>query len=296
KTAGAAAITETDVWTSLDGHTLVGGEVIKFSGYKANGTAVEGSYTVNLADQLSVFMTAIETAYGGVVNAGIQDGRIVLTDGTSNSTLRLQIFEPSGSGVDFGTLSGGVTGRYSVNVTASKDASDHLVLTHHDYGSSATFSISQSGADLGLGAVTAGVNVAGTINGEAAAGSGQLLTGSAPATGMTTSVQGLTVKYTGTATGTQGTVKITMGVAELFDRTLFSISDPIEGYAGFKQESLQNSIDSFETQIEQMEARLNRKMEMMINRFVAMETALARMQSQSNWLSGQINASLSGWM
>ena len=295
KTAGAAAITETDAWSVLDGQTLVNGDVIKFSGYKADGTAVEGSYTVTTTNQLSVFMTAIETAYGGAVNAGIQDGRIVLTDGTANSTLGLQIFEPSGKGVDFGTLAGGATGRYSVNVTASKDASNHLVLTHDDYGGSATFSISQSGADLGLGAVTAGVNVAGTINGEAATGSGQFLTGSAPATGVTTSVEGLTVKYTGTTTGTQGTVKITMGVAELFERKLFSITDPYAGYVGFKQESLQNNIDSFETQIEQMEARLNRKMEMMINRFVAMETALARMQSQSQWLSGQITASLSGW-
>ena len=59
---------------------------------------------------------------------------------------------------------------------------------------------------------------------------------------------------------------------------------------GFKQESLQNSIKSFDTQIEQMEARLNLKMETMINRFVAMETALATMQTQSNWLSSQITA------
>ncbi|MDP3027958.1 MAG: flagellar filament capping protein FliD [Deltaproteobacteria bacterium] len=293
KTAGVNAITETDTFNDIDGHTLGGGEVIRFSGYKANGTAVEGSYTVNLADPLSVFMTAIETAYGGSVNAAIQDGRIVLTDGTSNSALGLQIFEPSGKGLDFGTLAGGVTGRYSVNVTASKDASNHLVLTHNDYGGSATFLISQSGSDLGLGAVTAGVNVAGAINGEAATGSGQLLTGSAPATGVTTSVEGLTVKYTGTTTGTQGTVKITMGVAELFARKLFSITDIYEGYVGFKQESLRNSINSFETQIEQMEARLDKKMEMMINQFVAMEQVIGRLQTVSSWLTSQMKGMFS---
>ncbi|MBW1707310.1 MAG: hypothetical protein JRJ86_19475, partial [Deltaproteobacteria bacterium] len=47
--------------------------------------------------------------------------------------------------------------------------------------------------------------------------------------------------------------------------------------------------------IEQMEARLDRKMETMINRFVAMELALSKIQSQSDWLAGQINASFSGW-
>jgi flagellar hook-associated protein 2 len=63
----------------------------------------------------------------------------------------------------------------------------------------------------------------------------------------------------------------------------------------FKQDSLQDNIDSFETKIEEMGARLDRKMESMINKFVAMETALSIMQSQSQWLTGQINASYKGW-
>ena len=61
------------------------------------------------------------------------------------------------------------------------------------------------------------------------------------------------------------------------------------------RDSLQDSIDRFETRIEEMEARLDLKMENMINKFVAMETALSVMQSQSEWLTGQINASYSGW-
>jgi flagellar hook-associated protein 2 len=296
---GASAISATTLWSAAD-NPLATGDVIKFSGYTVSGAAVEGSFTVDTAnasfDDVGDFLGTIVSAYaaaGGSVTAEIQDGRIVIKDGTTNSTLGMEIFEPSAKNFDFGTLSGGVTGRYSVNVTASKDASDHLVLTHNDYGSSAAFSISQSGADLGLGAVTAGVDVTGTINGEAATGSGQLLTGSAPATGITTSVEGLTVKYTGTTTGTQGTVKITMGVAELFARKLFSITDIYEGYVGFKQESLQNSIDSFETQIEQMEARLDKKMEMMINQFVAMEQVIGRLQTVSSWLTSQMNGMFS---
>jgi hypothetical protein len=37
-------------------------------------------------------------------------------------------------------------------------------------------------------------------------------------------------------------------------------------------------------------------MEMLVNRFVNMETALSRIQNISNWLSGQITAANSGWM
>ena len=84
-------------------------------------------------------------------------------------------------------------------------------------------------------------------------------------------------------------------MAELFERALFNITDSIDGYVAFKQDSLQDRINSVDDQIEQMEARLDKKMEMMINKFVAMELALSRMQNQSNWLAGQISAVFSGW-
>jgi flagellar hook-associated protein 2 len=211
--------------------------------------------------------------------------------------LGIEILEPSGGGVDFGTVSGGVTGRYAVAVTASKNGSDQLVLTSDDYGSTPTFSKSTSDDDLlGLGAtVTAGVDVAGTINDEAATGSGQTLTGDAPGTGETVSVEGLVIKYTGTGTGDQGAVKITMGVAELFDRVLYDITNIADGYLDFRIDSMGDRITDLGDRIDEMEARLDLKMEGMISRFVAMETALSAMQSQSQWLTGQINASYSGW-
>ncbi|RLB83762.1 MAG: flagellar hook protein [Deltaproteobacteria bacterium] len=301
-TDGTTAITASNLWSDIQGSTVTTGDTFKFSGYTVDGNAVEGSYSVGdvLVDTVDDFLTEIETAYnaaGGSVTAEIQDGRIVIKDGTTNSTLGIEIFEPTGKGVDFGTLSGGVTGRYSVDVTASKDASDYLVLTHDEYGSSQSFTIQVSGTDLGLtdNQTYTGVDVAGTINGEAATGSGQLLTGDAPASGETTSVEGLTIKYTGTTTGSQGTVKITMGVAELFNRALYDITNVSDGYLDYKIESVSDRIDDLEDDIEEMEARLDRKMERMINQFVAMELALAQIQNQSAWLTGQINASNSAW-
>ncbi len=49
-------------------------------------------------------------------------------------------------------------------------------------------------------------------------------------------------------------LNLTLGTAELFDRVLFNITDSYEGYVAFKQDSLQDNIDSFETKIEEMEA------------------------------------------
>ena len=186
-----------------------------------------------------------------------------------------------------------------MDITATDDGSGHLVLTHDNYGSEHSFTISEDAATPGNKlwtggdqTVNNGVDVAGTINGEAATGSGQILKGNEGES----NIEGLAIKYTGTAEGLDvGEIKLTLGTAALFDRVLFSITDSYEGYIAFKQNSLRNSIDSFETRIEEMEARLDLKMENMINKFVAMESALSVMQSQSQWLTGQINASYSGW-
>jgi flagellar hook-associated protein 2 len=88
----------------------------------------------------------------------------------------------------------------------------------------------------------------------------------------------------------------TFGVAELYDRGLFNITDSLEGYVSYKQQSVQDSISSYTTQIDEMEARLLLKKNMLLSRFTAMEAALQQLQNQSNWLGGQTTAASSGWM
>jgi flagellar hook-associated protein 2 len=128
--------------------------------------------------------------------------------------------------------------------------------------------------------------VAGTINGEAATGSGQVLTGDEGET----NVEGLAVLYSGTAENVDaGTVKLTVGTADLFSRSLYYITDMYEGYVDFKLDSLQDQIDDYETKMAAKEALLERRKENLVNRFVMMETALSRIQNQSAWLQSQIN-------
>ena len=185
-------------------------------------------------------------------------------------------------------------GRYTMTTTASKTGSNELLLTHNTYGTGQRAIVTETGGTalkLTSPVYDWGKNVAGTINGITATGSGQSLTVDSDGN----NADGLSISYTGTTTLTSATFSFALGVAELLDRQLGFITDANDGYVTYKQTSLKNSIDSFETQIEDMQASLNRKMEMMINRFVAMELALAKIQNQSQWLAGQISASLSGW-
>jgi len=141
-------------------------------------------------------------------------------------------------------------------------------------------------------AVPAGGDGAGTINGEEATGVGQVLTGNAGQP----NVDGLAIKYTGTAQGVDiGTVKLTYGVAELYQRALYNMTDSIDGYLTSKQKSMQESIKNYQTQIDEMEARLELKREQLLNNYARMEAALLKIQNQGNWLLSQLTAASSGW-
>jgi len=309
---GTAALSAATTWDQVyinasNSANLADNDVISFSGSSRSGGDVDGSYAISdvSTDSVQGLLSAIESAYGNGITAKVDSsGQIVLTEKSSgNSQISITFDYSQAHNLSFGssvstTNAGGQEGRYAMDITATDDGSGHLVLTHDNYGNDYSFTISEdasSGNKLWTGGdqtVNNGVDVAGTINGEATTGSGQILKGD----DGESHIDGLVIKYTGTAEGLDvGEIKLTLGTAALFDRVLFNITDSYEGYVAFKQDSLQNSIDSFDTRIEEMEARLDLKMENMINKFVAMESALSVMQSQSEWLTGQINASYSGW-
>ncbi|MBW2071770.1 MAG: flagellar filament capping protein FliD [Deltaproteobacteria bacterium] len=113
--------------------------------------------------------------------------------------------------------------------------------------------------------------------------------------GISGDAKGLFLRYSGTATGDVGSITLTFGVAELLDRALYHITDPTDGQIANKEETIQDTIDRLDDRIGTMEDRLDRKMELMVNQFLAMEKALSTLQSQSNWLAGQLNAAANGW-
>jgi len=292
-----AATNWEDIYASVGSSAgLTDGDVISFSGKTHSGADINGSYTIDDAatDTVQGLLSAIETAYANQVTAAINSsGQLIVTDKTAGNSSLAFSFTSQPHDLDFGSLlatnPGGQTGRYAINITATADTGNHLILTHNSYGAGHSFTIHQKNNLLwtdGDQTVNNGVDVAGTINGEAATGVGQTLTGNSDAA----NIAGLVVKYTGAATGNAGAVKLTLGIGELFNRTLFTITDARQGYVSYKQESLKNSIADYETQIDQMEARLALKQEQMLNRFKIMELALQKLQTQSSWLSSQLNA------
>ena len=173
-----------------------------------------------------------------------------------------------------------------MGITASNDGSDHLKLSNDYYGSGYSFTVDSSLWSASPVTVSNGKDIAGTINGEVAKGSGQTLTGDKDAA----NIAGLVIKYTGTTVGNVGNIKYTVGIGELFDRALYNITDPYDGYLAFKMNSLSDQMSAKDDDIAQINARLDKQKETMTNRFVQMEIALNKIQTQSSWLSSQLSS------
>ncbi len=295
--AGGGAITASTKWSEIntggDANDVADGDTISFSGTRRNGVAVSGTYTISdkSSDTVQGLLSAIESAYNNEVYATIDsNGAIVVTDretGTSELTFSITANNEGGGSLTFGTTSTTTTGRYAIEITASKNSSNQLVLTHDAYGSSYGFQISQTVDQLGIADGThTGQDVQGTINGESATGNGQLLTGDDDEA----NIDGLVIQYTGTATGDVGTITLTFGVMEQMDRKLFDILDDFEGYVQYKMDSLSDNIDRIDDRIEALERNLELKKERLISKFLSMETTIAKLNTQSAWLGAQFGS------
>jgi flagellar hook-associated protein 2 len=176
-----------------------------------------------------------------------------------------------------------------------------LVLEHRLYGSSNTFTVVSNvdaslprSTGIGTAELTGqGVDVAGTIGGYAATGTGQVLIG-----GAGTLVEGLTLRVTLSASelalqgSAQGAVILSQGIGTILEESLDFIVDPYEGIVKSNQDLYQGLIRDIDERIEVLEERLSRQEELWRKQFVALEEALAAFQTQGAWLTQQL-ASLS---
>ncbi len=176
-----------------------------------------------------------------------------------------------------------------LDITVSGTATE-LKAESKAYGSAATFQLTQAGLPL---AATAGVDVAGTVGGVSATGSGQTLTvpTTAPGpTGVSLTVTLTADDVTNLAGGPAGTVTLTRGFGDRVAAAAEQATDRFTGKLTSAVEGRRSNITSLNTQIESWDDRLEMRRAALIRQFGAMEKALGTMRNQSNWLAGQIAA------
>lgn len=160
-------------------------------------------------------------------------------------------------------------------------------ITSNRYGSASNVSVGGNGAADLLGATptaTAGTDTAGTINGVAALGSGQFLTG---ATG--TSADGLKIQVTGGSLGARGTVNFSQGYAALLG-TLVGNFLGSGGLISGRTDGLNQSIKDIGNQRDTMNNRLTDIEARYRAQFTALDVMIGQMNSTSSYLTQQLAA------
>ncbi|HET9657392.1 MAG TPA: flagellar filament capping protein FliD [Kineosporiaceae bacterium] len=154
------------------------------------------------------------------------------------------------------------------------------------FGAAGAFSVT---FDAGLGTkVTAGQDVAGTINGAAATGLGDVLslTGSGdPASGLSLKVSTTAADIAAT-TGNVGSVTYTPGLAQRFATLVSDATNSTTGSLVTAQQGQQTEIKDIQDQIDSWNLRLTAYRETLTRQFTTMETTLAQLKSSMSAISG----------
>jgi len=148
---------------------------------------------------------------------------------------------------------------------------------------------SDAAGESGTGTGAAGTDVAGTINGAAAEGAGQILKGTEGDT------EGLSLLINSTTTGDLGSVTFTRGAGAHLDDLLRFLTESETGTVQVSMDTLEEQIENIEEDITAREEAIARQQDRLYQQFSAMEGALAKLQSQGSYLSGQLAQIQSNW-
>ena len=251
----------------------------------ANDTTREGKYTVNVTTPATRAQTTGALVMGGALSA---DETIEHKVGTNTASYSAR------AGESLASVAAGINesaSKANLGITAVVDGGK-LTIRANAYGSVPTFSLKSSGTGSGLvtapgdweGAQTAGVDVAGTINGVTATGSGQLLT--APADDR--ALAGLTLRATTTTPRSGDTFSYAPGIAQRLDTVVKDATDPVSGSITLAVTGRKRLVTGLDTQISSWDARLTLKETSLQRQFTALETALSKAKSQGNWMAAQL--------
>ncbi|MCP4581756.1 MAG: flagellar filament capping protein FliD [candidate division Zixibacteria bacterium] len=275
---------------------------ISETGYEVDITqaATKGTFTGGSIDNPSVTPLVLN-ATNNTIKVKINNlvsSDILLTQKTYNSGEELaeEIEEkinsdPNlvGTGVEVTWVDSGNTG--------------HLVISSNSYGDTSTVSLESAPGNsahsiLGLagGVEVAGLDVEGTINGETATGTGQLLTGDNGNENTAGLQLMITLETADLIEGSEGKVLFNKGIADVMEEKFISYTDPYEGALKSRKDALESQIKISNDRMKFLGEQLERRRADLFLQFAAMEDAMAQMQTEQQYLTSSLAGLNQNWV
>jgi len=250
---------------------------------------LNGAGTAALADNItpgtfdSAFAVTADNDTFSLMVDGVSSGTITLAQGSYSTPAALVAELQSKINGDSALMAAGAS------VTVGFDtASDRLVITSARYGAASTVEItsvdsspsSTTTSTLGLSVATGtpGVDVAGTINGVSATGSGRILTGA-----VGTAVEGLTLEVLG---GASASVNYWQGHAYQLGNLAGKLLE-VNGVLDSRTVGINRSIGDIASRRETLQARLDATEKRYRAQFNALDALMSKMRSTSDYLTRQ---------
>ncbi len=259
--------------------------LVSFAGSTANTQA--GSYAVNIS-QLATQGSVVGSAAAGLtITAGVNDQLGVTVDGTSASvTLSPGTYTAASLAAQVQSAINGAAALSAAGdgVTVTQNAGV-MTITSNRYGSASNVSVSGTGAANLLGAsptAAAGVDVAGTINGGPASGSGQYLIGA-----VGTPTEGLKIQITGGATGARGMIDFSQGYAHQMNNLLTGLL-ATPGLISGRTAGINSSIQDIDNQRTELNQQLADTQSRYQAQFTALDVLIGTLSQTSSFLTQQL--------
>lgn len=244
-----------------------------------------GSYALNVTQLATQGSATGSNAATLTINAGANDILDLDINGISTSiTLAAGIYTADSLAAEIQSKINGATDISSANINVSvSQSAGVLSIISDQYGSASTVSITggNGSTDLfGTPVETSGVDVAGTIGGFIATGSGQTLTGTGDSSG-------LTLQISGGATGPRGIVDFANGFAVKLNQLVENMLEN-DSLIDSRIDGINSSIKDIDTQRDTLNRRLDDVERRFRAQFAALDTLVANMTQTSNFLQQQL--------
>lgn len=235
---------------------------------RLEGSAVPGPFTISVGTN-DTFQLKVD---------GVVSGTITLSPGTYSGAELATAMQTRINGD--AKLS---ANRAGIAVTVSF-AGDHFSIGSNRYGSGSQVTAASGAAatalGLAAGTATAGLDVAGTIGGNPATGSGRTLTGTGAAEGLALEVQG-------GAVGARGTLTFVRGIADRINHFVDSLLGNQSAIAT-RTLGIQTRIGDIGDQRTQLDARLQHLQDRYRAQFTALDSLVSKLQNTGNFLTQQL--------
>ncbi len=295
---GSLALDSTKLQAAMDsGFDQIGGlfamrgtssdSLISYDG--ASEKTVAGNYAVAVTQLATRASLTASQAAGLIITAGINDQLNINVDGVvasvtlaagtygSADALAAEVQSKLNGAVSLSTA--------GVSVLVSQSAGVLNIASAH-YGSSSSVGLSGgNGASNLMGVapvITAGMDVAGTINGVAATGSGQMLTAGEAADGLRLAINGGPL-------GARGTINFSRGYADQLNKLATNLL-ATDGIIAGRVDGINGSIKDLDRRQEDFTNRLSTTEARYRAQFTALDTMLSSLNQTSQFLQQQLAA------